>query len=69
MMGQEIKEPALHPAPNLGLFLSQGSVLLALGPGASSLSNKFQTDSAFVTFPSPHSTTDALAGATSPPRG
>lgn len=31
MMGQEIKEPALHPAPNLGLFLSQGPVLLALG--------------------------------------
>lgn len=31
MMGQEIKEPALHPAPNLGLFLSWGPVLLALG--------------------------------------
>lgn len=24
MLGQEIKELALHPAPNFGLFLSQG---------------------------------------------
>lgn len=31
MMGPEIKEPALHPAPNFGLFLSQAPVLLALG--------------------------------------
>lgn len=30
MLGQEIKEPALHPAPDFGLFLSQGPVLLAL---------------------------------------
>lgn len=30
MMRQEIKEPVLHPAPNFGLFLSQGPVLLSL---------------------------------------
>lgn len=30
MLAQEIKEPALHPAPNFGLFLSQGPVFLAL---------------------------------------
>lgn len=29
--GREMKELALHPAPNSGLFLSQGPVLLALG--------------------------------------
>lgn len=61
-MGQQIKELALHPAPNFGPFLSRGPVLLALGllPGeACSQYSKFSTRSAFVTFPSPHSTSDA----------
>lgn len=30
MMRQEVKKPVLLPAPNFGLFLSQGPVLLAL---------------------------------------
>lgn len=32
MMGQEIKEQALHPAPNFKLFLSQAILALGLPP-------------------------------------